>query len=69
MSRDDIREYVSEMGKPWFTERRNFSPGWYIIRTNSDGLVWGISYGGWCDMHDAFCADTFEETEGPTGLP
>lgn len=44
ITRDDIREWVTEEGDPWMSEGRNFSPGWYIIRINSDGLIWGMSY-------------------------
>jgi hypothetical protein len=58
---DLIRQYVTEEGDPWMSERRNFSPGWYLLKTDNNGLVWAHSYGGWCGMHEAFCADTFEE--------
>jgi hypothetical protein len=61
VDRDMIAEYVSREGDPWMSERRNFAPGWYIVRHDSNGLVWGIDYGGWCDEHQAFCADTSSE--------
>lgn len=61
VTRDMIAEYVTREGDPWLSERRNFAPGWYIVRSDDNGLVWGISYGGWCDEHQDFCADTFSE--------
>lgn len=44
IDRDLIASYVSEAGDPWISERRNFTPGWYIIRIDSDGFVWGYHY-------------------------
>jgi hypothetical protein len=58
---DMIANYVTSEGDPWMSQRINFAPGWFLIKTNSDGLVWGMEYGGFCDMHQAFCADSFEE--------
>ena len=58
---DQIRTWVSSQGDPWMSEARNFSAGWYIVRQDSNGLVWGLGYGGWCDQHQAFCADTYAE--------
>ena len=63
VTRDMIREYVATAGDPWMSERRNFAPGWYITRTDDNGLIWALSYGGWCDTHDAFCADTYAEEQ------
>jgi len=40
----DIAEWVSSEGDPWLSERRNFEPGAYLIRLNSDGIVWGFHY-------------------------
>lgn len=57
VTRQMIREYVSTAGDPWMSETRNFAPGWYITRQDSNGLIWAVSYGGWCDQHDAFCAE------------
>lgn len=45
ISRAVIAEYASTEGDPWVTEARNFPPGFYIIKINSDGLVWGHAYG------------------------
>lgn len=56
-----IATWVSSAGDPWMSERRNFVPGWYIVRINECGLVWGLWYGGWCDQHEAFCTDTHAE--------
>lgn len=42
---DMVAEYVSREGDPWLSERRNFEPGWYNVRMDSNGLVWGIGYG------------------------
>ena len=39
-----VAEYASAEGDPWVTEGRNFNTGWYIIRQNSDGIVWGHYY-------------------------
>lgn len=61
IDRGMIRDWVSSAGDPWMSERRNFEPGWYIIRTDDNGLVWGIGYGGYCSEHDDFCGDTLNE--------
>ena len=61
VTREMIREYVSTVGDPWLSERRNFAPGWYITRQDDNGLIWAMSYGGWCDEHEAFCTDTAAE--------
>src|SRR5207253_7646921 len=60
VDRQLIREYVSSAGDPWMSEDRNFAPGWYLVKTNEQGILWAYEYGGWCRLHDAFCADTFE---------
>lgn len=44
ISGDIVAQYASENGDPWVTESRNFTPGWYLVKTNSDGLVWGYRY-------------------------
>jgi hypothetical protein len=59
--RDLIATYVSTFGDPWMSERRNFSPGWYIVRIDDAGFVWGMAYGGNCDLHGDLCADTAAE--------
>lgn len=61
ITRDQIATWVSSQGDPWMSEARNFAPGWYIVRQDSNGLVWGMSYGGFCDQHQAYCADTHAE--------
>ena len=61
VSAELIREYVSSAGDPWMSERRNFTPGWYLVKTNEQGTVWAFGYDGWCEWHEAFCADSFEE--------
>ena len=45
IDRDLIREYVSREGDPWLSMSSNFEPGWYIVKTDDNGLVWGIGYG------------------------
>lgn len=45
ITRDQIAEYVSREGDPWMSEERNFSPGWYIVRTDEQGFIFGIGYG------------------------
>lgn len=50
VDRDLIASYVSEAGDPWLSQRRNFAPGWYIVRIDSDGFVWGYRY---ADQHTA----------------
>lgn len=57
-----IAEYVSTFGDPWMSEALNFEPGWYIVRQDDNGLVWGLGYGGWCNQHDAICYDTHAES-------
>lgn len=44
ITREEIAAYVSEFGDPWMSERRNFEPGWYIVKQNNDGLVWAFAY-------------------------
>ena len=44
ITRDDIADYASREGDPWVTERRNFAPGWYVVRTDSNGFVFGHAY-------------------------
>jgi len=61
IDRDIISTWVSSQGDPWMSEGRNFTPGWYIVRTDDTGFVWGIGYGGWCEMHDDNCTDTHAE--------
>lgn len=41
---DIIATYVSTFGDPWMSEARNFNPGWYIIRQDDNGFVWGMEY-------------------------
>ena len=60
---DLIREWVSSSGDPWMSEHRNFAPGWYIVRQDDNGFVWGLGYEGWCLSHGAFCADTASEQD------
>jgi hypothetical protein len=45
IDRDMIAQYVSREGDPWMSEARNFEPGWYIVRSDDNGLVWGLGYG------------------------
>lgn len=52
IDRDMIRDYVSEAGDPWMSESRNFEPGWYIIRTDDRGFVFGIGYGPLDSTHN-----------------
>ena len=67
ITRDMIAEYVSAAGDPWMSERRNFEPGWYIVRVREEkgGVkVAGIGYGGSCDEHyGELCADTHSESQ------
>lgn len=58
---DLIAEYAASMGDPWITERRNFEPGWYIVRQDEFGMVFAMVYGGLCWNHDDFCTDTMSE--------
>jgi hypothetical protein len=39
----------------------NLTPGWYVVRIDSNGFDWAMMYGGWCDEHRALCADTANE--------
>ena len=52
VTRDMIAEYVTREGDPWMSERRNFEPGWYIVKTDSNGLIWGIGYGEDCTFNE-----------------
>lgn len=40
-----VAEYASRMGDPWVTMASNFPTGWYILQTNSDGILTGHYYG------------------------
>ncbi len=39
-----IARYVSEVGDPWMSEIRNFPSGLFIVKQDSDGLVWAYHY-------------------------
>lgn len=56
---EDIASYVSFAGDPWASMERNIPRGWYLIRQNSDGIVWGFFYG---DDHKG-CIDDYTEFE------
>lgn len=40
---EDISTYVSEYGDPWASS--NIKPGWYLVVTNSDGIIFAYSVG------------------------
>lgn len=58
-----IRTWVSSAGDPWMSERRNFDAGWYIVRINSDGIIWGLGYGEDYTMPEESARADFAETE------
>lgn len=74
ITRDDIASYVSREGDPWMSERRNFEPGWYLIRLNSDGLIWGMFYSTEQDARDDFAeleeayGEWLDIVDGPDGI-
>jgi hypothetical protein len=41
----EIATWVSSQGDPWMSEKRNFETGWYIVKIDNNGLVWGLYYG------------------------
>lgn len=45
IDRDLVAEYVTTTGDPWMSQARAFDLGWYIVRIDSNGLVWGMHYG------------------------
>lgn len=63
ITRDMIAEYVSAAGDPWMSERRNFEPGWYIVRVRvRDGvLISGIGYGEDCVFNEERARSDFAE--------
>lgn len=63
ITRDMIAEYVSAAGDPWMSERRNFEPGWYIIRVRvRDGLMLGgLGYGEDCVFNEEGARADFAE--------
>lgn len=64
ITRNMIAEYVSATGDPWMSERRNFEPGWYIVRVREeeDGVkVTGIGYGGDCVFNEESARSDFVE--------
>lgn len=63
VTRDMIAEYVSVQGDPWMSEARNFWPGWYIIRHDDNGLVWGMDYGGNGTHSEELARADFAEAE------
>ena len=56
-----IAEYASKDGDPWVTETRNFEPGWYIVRQDSDGSIFGIGYGADCVFNEEGARADFAE--------
>ena len=61
VDRDMIAEYVSNVGDPWISMTRNFEPGWYIVRLDSNGLVWGIGYGEDSTFNEEAARSDFNE--------
>ena len=64
ITRDMIAEYVSAAGDPWMSERRNFEPGWYIVRLRvRDGVltISGIGYGEDCVFNEEGARADFAE--------
>jgi len=45
LGRLELATTAAAVGNPWATENRNMPRGWYLIKQNSDGLVWGHYYG------------------------
>lgn len=42
--RFSIAGFASAYGDPWVTEARNVAPGYYLVKVNSDGIVWAMHY-------------------------
>lgn len=64
ITRDMIAEYVSAAGDPWMSERRNFEPGWYIVRVrvrNGVLTISGIGYGEDCVFNEEGARADFAE--------
>lgn len=64
VTRDMLAEYVSAAGDPWMSERRNFEPGWYIVRVREEenGVkVTGIGYGEDCVFNEESARSDFAE--------
>lgn len=67
ITREDIAEYVTREGDPWMSEARNFSPGWYLIKFDNNGLVWGIDYGGSSTFSEEAAREDFAEADRAYG--
>jgi hypothetical protein len=63
IKRQTIRTWVSSQGDPWMSERRNFAPGWYVVRIDDNGLVWGLCYGEDCVYNEERARADFAEAE------
>lgn len=44
VTRLDVQEYVSDSGDPYISQAGVIDRGWYLIRQNSDGLIWSHFY-------------------------
>lgn len=44
ITRGTVADWVSQEGDPWMSERRNFTPGWYILQVNHLGFIHGWYY-------------------------
>jgi len=63
VDRDLIARWVAFAGDPWMSEARNFSPGWYIVRIDDNGLVFGIDYGGEETLAEENARADFDEAD------
>ena len=45
VGRDVLASYITETGDAWASSRTAIDLGWYCVRQDDNGLVWGIGYG------------------------
>lgn len=65
LDRETITRYVVQNATNpiWMSDRANFDAGWYIVRYDDNGLVWGLMYGEDCVFNEERARADFAEAE------